>query len=296
MIYFHGTTDFQMACPTAVTLGKFDGIHRGHQKLLRQILSRQEKGEQSVAFILNARKGSLLLTDEEQREFLERFGLDCVVRCPFIPEISGMSPAEFIDEILIRRLHAGSVTVGTDFRFGYRRAGDAEFLRSYGAGKGLEVFVLEKELYNGREISSTYIREALSQGDMELARELLGRPYSVNGTIIHGRAFGRTLGMPTANLVAADEKLLPPNGVYFSQMRTGEKVRNSITNIGYKPTVGGTFRGVETYLYDTNENLYGEQAVVSLLHFKRKEVRFDSIEALKQQIASDIEAGRTYFE
>ena len=297
MIYFQGTTDFYMAGPTAVTLGKFDGVHAGHQKLLRHIQSRRSCHEQSVAFVLNARNDSLLMTEEEQRRFLEQLGIDCMVRCPFIPEISGMSPSVFIDEVLLKRLHARSVTVGTDFRFGYKRAGDAAFLKSYGKAHGIEVTIMDKEMYQGREISSTYVREALSRGDMELAAQLLNRPYSVCGTVIHGRALGRRLGMPTANLIPEGSKLLPPDGVYFSRtaFRPGEETIPGITNIGYKPTVGGNFRGVETYLFDTDRDLYGEQAEVSLLHFKRKEKKYDSVAALKQQIDTDISTGREYF-
>ncbi len=295
MIYFQGTTDFYLAGPCVVTLGKFDGVHVGHQKLFKKVKESCNPGDTSVAFVLNANTKDLLLTNDEQKRAMEQEGIDCLIRCPFVPEISGMAPDTFIDEILKRRLHAETVVVGTDFRFGYKRAGDAAYLQKEAQRFGLKVHVIEKEKIGGRDISSTYMREALAGGEMELLQNLMGRPYPVHGTIIHGRHLGSSLGMPTCNLIPESEKLLPPDGVYFSRSRVNGRLYHSITNIGYKPTVDGSFRGVETYLYDCSDDLYGQAMEVELLHFKRPEKRFESVNELAEQIQNDIRDGAVYF-
>ena len=299
MVYFHGTTDFYIEGPTAVTLGKFDGIHRGHQKLMRRILEleKADPAIKSTAFVFNSNKNDQLMTAAEQKSLIAEMGISNLVNCPFVPEITGMLPEEFVREVLIGKLHASHVVVGTDFRFGYKRSGDTGVLRDLQHRYGFSLDVIEKERYMGREISSTYVREALSSGDMELVRALLGRSYTVEGTVVRGRHMGTGMGMPTANLVPPEEKMLPPNGVYFSEtLMDGEKYR-SVTNIGYKPTIGETFKGVETYMFgiNTKDELYGREIRVSLLHYLRPEIRFDSIDDLKQQIRTDIRSGKEYF-
>lgn len=295
MKYFHGTTQFRIEEASAVTLGKFDGVHRGHQKLMRHIKSLETEDVKSVCFALNGHRKNLILTEEEQRSVVERMGISYFIECPFVPEISGMAPEQFVKEILVDRLHAKYIAVGTDFRFGYKRAGDAQFLKRLESCYGFRVDILEKERYGEREISSTYIREALEQGDMELAAELLGRPFSVSGKVMHGRHFGRTLGMPTVNLVPPEEKLLPPNGVYASRTWIRDVSYPGVTNIGYKPTVGGDFRGVETYLFDVDMDLYGVDIVTELYCFERPEQKFSSAEELKAQMHRDISFGKEYF-
>lgn len=295
MEVFQGTTDFYIDGTSAVTLGKFDGVHLGHQKLIRRIRALEDGGVRSVVFALNARAGALLFTPEEQRDVVERLGVSCLIQCPFVPEISGMGPEDFVEEILVRRLHANYIVVGCDFRFGYQRKGDTEMLERLGKLHGFSVEVLEKETYGEREISSTYVREALGEGRMELVRELLGRPFAVKGVVRHGRRIGRTLGMPTVNLIPPEEKLLPPNGVYATKTCIDGCFYQGITNIGYKPTVDGSFRGVETYLFDVDMDLYGKEIVTELYAFERPEQKFPSMEALKSQMHRDISFGKEYF-
>lgn len=296
MNYFHGTTDFYIEGETAVTLGKFDGVHRGHQKLMRHVKELEhEKKVNSVCFTLNAYNGPLLLTKEEQKHVVEQMGISYFIDCPFVPEISGMSPREFVEEILVKRLHTRYIVVGTDFRFGFKRAGDVELLKSMQEEYGFEVHALEKEEYKDRIISSTYIRETLEKGDMELASILLGRPFMVSGQVLHGRRIGRTIGMPTVNLVPPEDKFLPPNGVYASKTWVKGTPYPGVTNIGYKPTVGEMFRGVETYLFDVNLDLYGEELQTELYYYRRPEMKFASLEELKAQMHRDISFGKEYF-
>lgn len=296
MKYFHGIADLLIDGETAVTLGKFDGVHRGHQKLMRHIKElEKEKKVSSVCFALNAHKGPLLLTKGEQKQVVEQMGISHFVDCPFVPEISGMSPKQFVEEILVKRLHARYIVVGTDFHFGYKRAGDVALLKSMQETYGFEVHSLEKERYQDRVISSSYIRETLEKGDMELAAILLGRPFRVSGRVLHGRRIGRTLGMPTVNLIPPVEKQLPPNGVYASKTWVEGTPYPGVTNIGYKPTVGEAFRGVETFLFDVDLDLYGAEIETELYCYERPEQKFASLEELKAQMHRDISFGKEYF-
>lgn len=296
MEYMFGLDGFYIKEESAVTLGKFDGFHRGHQKLIGRIRQMENESCKSVVFTLNSRRArGLLLTDEERREHLEKMGVSYLIDCPFVPEIAGMEPEEFVEKILVEKLHAKHLIVGEDFRFGCGRSGDCQTLLSLQKNYGFRVEVVPKEQYQGREISSTYVKEALERGNMELVQQLLGYSYYVSGEVLHGRKIGRTLGMPTTNLVPTTKKLLPPNGVYLSVTEVNEKRYPGITNIGYKPTVGADFRGVETYLFDFDGDLYGEMTRVELLRFERPEQKFDSLQELKERMYQDIAAGREYF-
>ena len=297
MRYIQGTTEFLIQEDTAVTLGKFDGVHRGHQKLIHRIQNLKKNGLNSVVFTMNPGKKTLLLTEEEQKEILARQGVDYVVRCPFIPQISNMEPEEFIDQILIRQLHVKQIVVGPDFRFGYQRQGDCKLLEQLQGQYGYRLVVEKKECRGEREISSTYIKEALCSGDIELTNELLGYPFPIIGEVKHGRRIGRTLGIPTINLIPIKEKMLPPNGVYISKTVIDEKVYPGITNIGVKPTVGGTsFRGAETYLFDFDQDLYGKRIEIQLCRYVRPEKKFCSLEELKERMKIDISVGKGYFD
>ncbi len=295
MRYFYGTTDFYSEVPTAVTLGKFDGLHLGHQKLIGRILAKKGQGLASTVFVIAPPGVPRLLTSEEKKRRLEQLGIDCLVECPFIPEILGMGPEQFMAEVLKKKLKAAYLAVGTDFRFGYQRSGDVRFLKERQREYGINVDIIEKRRLGGRVISSTYVREAMRAGKMELAEELLGYPYSVTGVVRHGKQLGRTIGMPTVNLIPEADKLLPPNGVYFTKVFCAGNCYRGVTNIGCKPTVDGSFIGVETYLYDFSGELYGSEITVELLSFQRPERRFDSVERLKEQMHKDILCGEEYF-
>ncbi len=295
MIEIHDTTDFHSPFPSVVTLGKFDGLHRGHQKLIREVLRLQDKGLYGIAFTIAPEENPALLTPQEKGELFEAFGIDCMMRCPYVPEILGMEPEAFVSEVLVEQMKARYIVVGTDFRFGHRRRGDAALLEELQGKYGFRLIVVEKERHEGREISSTYIREVLSDADMELANCLLGYAYPVTGVVEHGQRLGRRIGMPTINLIPDRRKLLPPKGVYFSEVVSDRFRCRGVTNIGCKPTVGGEALGVETHLYGVREDLYGESMKVMLKHFRRPEQRFASVDDLKAQMQRDIQAGKAYF-
>ena len=292
--------------PTAVTLGKFDGVHRGHRILLSRIheIARRE-GLLSAVFTfqispqiqMGERENGLLLTNDERAAYLRERDVDLLAECPFTDEIRNMEAEQFVQTILVDRLQAKAIVVGTDFRFGKGRAGTPEFLRACGRKLGFSVEIIEKEkdVETGRDISSTYIRELLTQGRIEKAAELLGYPYFVTGRIVHGRHLGRKLGFPTINQIPDPEKLLPPHGVYMSRTQVGGKTYQGITNIGVKPTVNGEALGLETYLFDCSLDLYEQDARVELLCFHRPEQNFGSVDALKEQVLADIREADLFF-
>ena len=295
MIVFRDTAEFSLEGPCAVTLGKFDGIHRGHLKLMKRIREQRARGLTSAVFALDARGGQRILTAKESEGVLRELGVEALVQCPFVPEIAGMEPDTFISRILEGAMKARFVAVGTDFRFGRNRQGDAAMLKERLESRGVTVEIEEKERYLGREISSTYVRECLEEGDMETAQALLGRPYFIEGTVVHGRHLGTSMGMPTLNLEPEERKLLPRRGVYMAVTTVQGRKIPGVCNVGVKPTVGADRPVAETYLFDTDGDLYGEDIRVELLHFQRPEQKFSSIEALKEQISKDISLGREYF-
>lgn len=294
---------FQIEEPTAVAIGKFDGFHLGHQKLLRQLETQKSRGLKSVVFTFMPSPAAFfsdtpireLSTVEEKRKIFAQAGIDYLVEFPFVRETADMEPEVFIEEVLDGMLHAKCVVAGEDVSYGRRGAGDCALLEKMSKKYGYDVAIIDKVLYNENEVSSTFVRKAVKQGDMELVSVLLGAPYHVGGEIIHGEKFGRTLGMPTVNLLPPEEKLLPPKGVYYSYVCMHGRQFPSITNIGTKPTVNDRKRmGVETYLYDFEADVYGEYIDVYLLAYKRPEMRFGSVDKLKAQMQADIAAGRQY--
>lgn len=296
------SADFKIEAETVVAIGKFDGFHLGHQKLLNTVKEQSKKGLKAVAFTFVPSPATFftkkivpeLSTIEEKRNIFEKANIDYLIEYPFCQEIADMDPVEYIKEVLVKAINAKCIVAGEDVSFGKKGLGNYELLKQYSEEFGYKVILIDKVLYGDKEISSTLVRDEVKNGNMKTVSELLGNPYSVEGEIVHGRALGRTIGMPTVNIIPDNEKLLPPKGVYYSTIEIENKKYKSITNIGTKPTVEGTRMGVETYIYDFNEDAYNKYAKVCLLEFKRPEMKFEDIEALKQQMQSDIEAGRQY--
>lgn len=303
MKYINKIEDLDIKNKTAITLGKFDGVHVGHQKLINNVISKREEGFRSVLFtfdkpvgsFLREKDTSVLLTTEERHVVFHKYELDYIVECEFTEEFAHMSAETFIEEILVRRLNAGYIAVGSDYTFGYKAQGTYKTLQQFSDKFGYEVEVVEKIAYKGSEISSTRIRSCIENGQMEDANKMLGFLYPIRGEVLHGKKLGRTLNMPTTNLIPGKEKLLPPNGVYVSRTVIEDKVYDGITNIGCKPTVSSELvRGVETFIFDYSGDLYGKTIQVELYIFERLEQKFDSIEQLKEQMNKDIEFAKNY--
>lgn len=303
MRYVQGT-DLSVERETAVTLGKFDGMHRGHQDLLREMTALQKNGAMAVVFtfgtspyaLLNGAKKFLLMTNQEKEAYCERLGVDLLVEYPFTDEVCKMSPEAFIEKVLVEGLKARYIIVGTDFCFGYKRQGNVALLKRLEEKYGYRTIVLDKRVdETGREISSTYVREELQNGNMEKVAELLGEPYEVMGTIVHGKQLGRTFGLPTINLEPEADKLLPPRGVYVSRVFVGGKWYGGATNIGVKPTVSEEEKvNLETFILDFEGDIYGETVRVELLHYIRPEQKFANLKELETQIRRDSQTSREY--
>ncbi len=298
-----GSTAFVLEGKSAVAIGKFDGIHRGHLALLNHILEQKKQGMQAVVFTFDppatvffGKEGEKELTTlTEKRRFFELLGIDVLIEFPLNKETAAIEAEVFVKEILVSRIKAAYIAAGTDLSFGYKGLGNSKLLLSLAEESGYRVEIIDKLFFGDREISSTYVREETLLGHMETVRELLGRPYSITGKVQEGKKLGRTLGMPTVNLYPPEGKLLPKNGVYYSETHWKGTKYKSITNIGLKPTVNDEpIISVESYLYDFTGDLYGEEIETFLLAFKRPEMKFDSVADLKARMLTDVEEGRNW--
>ena len=304
-----GTREFQIKEPTVVTIGKFDGRHKGHQKLLqRMLLLGKQKGFRTAIFtfdmapagVVSGKKQSLITTNAERRNNMEKTGIDYLVEYPFNQEVAQMPPEEFVERILVGQMKAQAIVAGTDCGFGCRRAGDAALLQRLAPDYGYEAVIIEKEQDEHRDISSTYIREQLDEGHIGKANELLGEPYAIHGEVVHGNHIGAPLlGFPTANLLPPPEKYLPRFGVYASRVLIDGKYYGGVSNIGAKPTITGENPvGVETFVLglESGVDLYGKNIEVQLLDFERPEQKFAGLKELKARIELDKQYAAEYFE
>lgn len=301
-----GTRQFHIEEPTVVTIGKFDGRHKGHQKLLQRMLElKKQHGWKTAVFSFDTMPSGMITgetvtritTNQERRNNMEQMGIDYLVEYPFTPEVSHMEPEVFVRDILVGQMGARAIVAGTDCGFGYKRSGNAKLLAALAARYGYQVVILEKEQDGLRDISSTYVKEQLNAGNIEKANELLGEPYAIHGTVVHGNHIGGSvLGFPTANILPPPQKHLPPFGVYVSRVRVDGCFYRGVSNIGKKPTLAGESPvGVETFLVGFYKDLYGKKIEIQLLHFVRPEKKFESLDALKEQIERDKQTTLTYF-
>ncbi|NEO34144.1 MAG: bifunctional riboflavin kinase/FAD synthetase [Symploca sp. SIO3C6] len=241
----------------------------------------------------------LLTPRAEKVEQLNRIGVEQLVLLPFDRELAALTPKQFVETILVRQLRVQQVSVGEDFRFGHRRAGTAGDLREIASNYGVEVTIVSLKTSEGERISSSAIRQALEQGEINQANRLLGRPYTLTGVVVKGQGLGRTIGFPTANLQLPPEKFLPKQGVYCvrvwgTSIGSPASPMSGVMNIGERPTVNGSSLTVEFHLLDWLGDLYGQTLTVNLEKFLRPEQKFASLDALKNQIQTDCLAARTF--
>lgn len=296
------TTEFYLGGETAVAIGKFDGVHLGHRRLLLEINEQKKRGlltcvftfDPTPAVLFGMSDGKEITTKEEKRSIFEKLGVDILIEFPLTKETAAIQPESFVKDILVKQMHTKFVAAGTDLSFGNKGAGNAALLTKLGQELKFQVKTIDKISVDGIEVSSTYIRKLIENGEMEQAVKMLGMPYLIKGKVVHGNRIGRTLGFPTVNLLPGAEKLLPPNGVYRSEVLVGTRMYQAITNIGCKPTVAEEKKvvGAESYLYDFSEEIYDREIEVSLYEFKRPERQFASLDELKQQLKKDIEEGK----
>ena len=290
MIVYHSLTEYAAdGRKMALTIGKFDGLHTGHMLLIEKVKEYAGRHHTGTCMLAIDSKPPHLLTKEERRRAAERAGIDCLIECPFSKKFMTLTPDLFARRVLKEILCTRYIAVGDDFRFGYNRQGDADWLLENGAAYGFTAEKVKKKVIGGEAVSSTRIRSVLSEGRMEEVKLLLGRPFPVSGTIIHGAHLGSTqLNYPTINMAIDQDKLTPPYGVYasYTRLRDGRLIPG-VTNVGVKPTVGGRVPLAETNLFGIDEDLYGQEAETYLEHFIRPEIKFSSVDELKSQISLD---------
>ncbi|VXB38464.1 bifunctional riboflavin kinase/FAD synthetase [Pseudoclavibacter sp. 8L] len=292
--------------PSAVTVGKFDGVHRGHRWLLSRLVEEASaRGLEPVAVTFDRHPLSLIKPGVEPEPvtslsqkigLLEKTGLSATLVLPFDDELAGMSPEAFVRELLVGALHMRLIVVGKDFRFGAKGAGDVDLLRELAATSGFEIVIADDEMAEDershleRRASSTWVRELLAIGDVRGAAEVLGHHHSLVGEVVHGAKRGRELGFPTANLSPELEGLIPADGVYAGWFRGGDVEAPAAISIGNNPTFDGVPRKqVEAHLIGETVDLYGLVAELEFVERIRGMEKFDSIEALKDRMALDVE-------
>ena len=278
---------------SAVTVGKFDGLHLGHQKILSEmVLKAREKGLLSVVLAVCTPGAPRIFTVEEMAGILEDAGVDVFLPVPFT-EAFRETPAEtFLQRDLLGKLRMKALFSGEDFRFGKGGLGDAAFLEKESREKGFELKVIPDLSVNGEIVKSSLIRERLSAMDVQSAGQMLGRSYSVSGVVGHGRKLGSRIGYPTVNIVPAPDKFLPGYGVYAAELAVEgeERPYRGVLDLGVKPTVQGNGDpAAEVHLFDFDGDLYGKRVTASFLKEVRPEKRFSSVQDLRKQIAKDIE-------
>lgn len=297
----HGLEGLDHA-PSVVTIGNFDGVHRGHQVLLRRAVTlASELGARSVAVTFDPHPTAVLRPDaepprlqtlEDRIACLEEAGVDVVVVLPFTRELASWSPAVFVEEVLAGALEAVRVVVGTNFRFGHKAAGDVVTLLELGEEHGFAPEAVTLLELDGRRISSSAIREHLTDGDLAWVVRALGRPYLLHGEVVRGDGRGKGIGFPTANLDVDTGVAIPATGVYAGHAEVGGERYPAVTNVGLRPTFDGTVRTVEVHVLDLDRDLYGQRIGFSFEHRIRAEERFDGVDALVAQIGRDVARAR----
>jgi len=292
--------------PSLVSVGNFDGVHRAHVYVLGEIVrrARQSQGK-AVAVTFEPHPGRILRPDSglklltplpEKLRLLEGTGIDAVLILPFGRDLSLMTPRQFAERILKKKLHVREVHEGYNFRFGHKAAGDVNLLTQFGQEMGFEVKVYAEQKLRGEPVSSSHIRKLICEGRVSRARHLLARPFCILSTPGRGRGYGSKYTVPTINL-ARYEELVPKDGVYITWTRVGSERFDSVTNVGNRPTFGADSFAVESHLLNFHPiELTAESEVeISFLNRLRDEIKFPSVEALREQIARDVKKARRYF-
>ena len=289
----------------AATIGSFDGVHLGHQAVIRQLHAAAAQRDlpavlvtfepQPREFFRPEASPPRLTRLREKLQAMAACGVEQVLCLRFDGRLASLSADDFVRQILAEGLGIRYLLVGDDFRFGRDRAGNISMLREAGGLHGFEVAAMDTYTIGAGRVSSTRVREMLTAGDLERAAELLGRPYTLCGRVAHGDKRGRTIGFPTANITLFRARA-PLTGVFAVEMRwSGDRLHKGVANIGYRPTVGGTRLQLEVHLFDFDQDIYGEHVEVEFLHKLREEQRFASFDALREQIQRDAAKARAFF-
>ena len=305
MIVHRGFDNLQPLPNAVVTSGTFDGVHRGHQTILTRLteVAKTSNG-QSVLITYwphprtvvsnDSQDLKLLTTLDEKIDLLSQAGVDHLVVIPFTRSFSQLSSEEYIRQILIEKIGTKKLVIGYDHRFGRDREGGFEYIKAHQGEYGFEVEEIPRHDVEAVGVSSSKIRTALTDGNIQTANRFLGRSYSLTGTIVKGRQLGRTIGFPTANMQVDDTgKLVPTNGVYAVEVLYADRIHGGMLNIGFRPTVAGTSQTIETYIFDFDKDIYGEHLTLRFREFLRPEQKFDGLPALVAQLKRDEDSARS---
>lgn len=298
MKIYQSTINFSTNRKTIVTIGTFDGVHIGHQSILKKLIhsAREQKNESIVlTFFPHPRMVlqqdssiKLLNTIDEKATLLEKFGLDYLIIQPFDETFSNMLAEDFVKNILVDKLNIHKIIIGHDHRFGKNRIADINDLIDFGKKYNFEVEQISAQDIDEITISSTKIRKALLDGKIKLANQFLGYSYFFSGKVIQGKKIGRTIGFPTANIqISENYKLLPKNGVYIISSKFDTVLHYGMMNIGNNPTLGNNEQSIEVHFFEFNQDLYNENLEITILHYIRDEQKFNTIDELKVQLEYD---------
>ena len=292
--------------PVAVALGSFDGVHLGHQALIKRTAElAKDMGLETAVFtfsnhprdlIPGSEKVKNILYREEKESLMAGLGVCYLIDIPFTEEIMKMSPRDYVENLLLEKVNAKAICCGFNHRFGHKAEGNPEFLSALGEELGFKVYVMEPFVINNKLVSSTLIRDLIAKGEVSHCPELMGRYYAVSGDVVVGNRLGKSLGFPTSNLIIDESMVTPPNGVYITYCTYNGVRYKSVTNVGVKPTVGKFEKNIETHIFDFDKELYGKRILVEFLLKTRDEERFENIEELKKQIIKDCEEAKAYHE
>lgn len=291
-------TTFTTQQPTVLTIGTFDGVHLGHQKIIERVVTTaRQEGLLATIFtffphprmvVQHEKSLKLIHTLEEKKQLLQRLGVDLLVVQPFNEAFAQLTAEEFVSTILVQHLNVKKVIIGYDHRFGRNRTANINDMRLFGEKYGFAVEEISVQEVDEVSVSSTKIREALNKADVTTAEHYLGTPYSLTGTVVHGLKLGRTLGYPTANIqVTEDYKLIPKDGVYAVYSYIGARKVYGMMSIGKNPTIEGKGASIEVYFFDFNGDLYDRELTIYFLKYLREERKFSSVALLKKQLQDD---------
>lgn len=282
---------------TAIALGNFDGVHKGHQKLLNRMISKGRElnltssvlvFENHTKEVVIGRKEDLLTSIEQRNQIIKELGVEVLFSLLFDKSIMSISPEDFVKNILLERLNVKAIFVGPDYRFGYKAQGDAQLLMELGEKYDIYVEIIEPLYIEEELVSSTRIRKLIKEANFNEAKLLLGRDYSIRGKIVPGKKLGRKLGFPTANIEPVTNYCLPKNGVYDTDTIVKSKVYRSASSIGFNPTFKESTLKIESHLLEFDGNLYGENIELIFYHYLRDELKFDDLESLTNQMSLDV--------
>jgi len=295
-----GIENYNSSSQSILTIGTFDGVHIGHQKIIGSLVQQaKEKNLQSslLTFFPHPRmvlqkQSSLKLIDtlKEKELLLKKLGIDNLIIHPFSEEFSRLTAIEFTRDLLVDKLKIASLFIGYDHRFGKNREASVDDIITYGKTYGFDLTVIPAQDIESITVSSTKVRTAIEDSDFEKVHQFLGRPYQLNGIVTQGEGLGRTIGFPTANLeIPESYKLIPPKGVYMVDVEHRNTSYKGMMNIGNRPTLNGSHQTTEVHLFDFDQKIYGDSLKVLIVKKIREELKFDSLEALKTQLAIDQE-------